>query len=364
MAIDLSKWTPTPVKITVCNLLWQVKADLWAKEVQTSPTYSYQWMADQMGHLAIGLLFTLVGVWVLPATWPGVLIGAGIALVFAVVKELRDWIAEGGKIKAPRFNAGQNQSDIRNNALIASYYMVGGAVLGLAALSGWAAWISIPIAVVLIVAPAAYWLRQKLRFQQAALPYLYRLPEFEPPEGCLDDPTCTEAVNELVKGSAERPRCFVIAGPLNSGKTSLAVGIGTEAAFHGRKVRYVTLSKLRQLAETVDGAEPASPRNMKWWPIRESELLIVDDVAGLYATASRPGIETTLQQLGNDFLYGIGLRDTVWCLEAAVLDEINDAIAALQAAMGWQDPEPERLILQRIDAPAQPGASQEAGHAN
>jgi hypothetical protein len=323
--------------------------------VQTSPTYSYQWMADQMGHLAIGLLFTLVGAWILPATWPGALVGAVAALVFAVAKELRDWIAESGKIKATYFDDRRNRSDIRNNALFASYYMVCGAVLGLAALSGWAAWISIPIAVVLIVAPAAYWLRQKLRFQQAALPYLYRLPEFEPPEGCLDDTAC-KAVNELVSGRAERPRCFVIAGPLNSGKTSLAVGIGTEAAFHGRKVRYATLSKLRQLAETVDGAEPASPRNMKWWPIRESELLIVDDVAGLYATASRPGIETTLHQLGNDFLRGIGLRDTVWCLEAAP-GEILDSITALWGAMDRPDPKPVNLLLQRIDPPAQPGAS-------
>ena len=37
--------------------LWeQFKADVYGKEVQSAATYSYMWMADQMGHVCVGIL--------------------------------------------------------------------------------------------------------------------------------------------------------------------------------------------------------------------------------------------------------------------------------------------------------------------
>src|SRR3954451_21426365 len=38
------------------DVWWQFRADIFSKEVQTSPTYSYQWMACQTGHIGLGMV--------------------------------------------------------------------------------------------------------------------------------------------------------------------------------------------------------------------------------------------------------------------------------------------------------------------
>jgi hypothetical protein len=47
---------PTPPNLTAMDLLRQFWADAYGKEVQTAATYSYTWLADQFGHLCIGIL--------------------------------------------------------------------------------------------------------------------------------------------------------------------------------------------------------------------------------------------------------------------------------------------------------------------
>lgn len=48
--------TPEPPTIAPADVLRQIKVDLIDKEVQSAATYSYLWLADQMGHIGIGLL--------------------------------------------------------------------------------------------------------------------------------------------------------------------------------------------------------------------------------------------------------------------------------------------------------------------
>jgi DNA replication protein DnaC len=75
-------------------------------------------------------------------------------------------------------------------------------------------------------------------------------------------------------------RHLLITGPLGCGKTSLAVGIGTEFAFALGIGRYLTAAKLVQLV--ADGRRPA--REMDYddgrilWPWRQCDLLIIDVV--------------------------------------------------------------------------------------
>src|SRR5262245_38058931 len=47
---------PTEPKLSVKDILAQFWADAYGKEVQTAATYSYTWLADQFGHLCIGIL--------------------------------------------------------------------------------------------------------------------------------------------------------------------------------------------------------------------------------------------------------------------------------------------------------------------
>ena len=47
---------PQSPRITLKELVEQFKADVYGKEVQSAATYSYMWMADQMGHICVGIL--------------------------------------------------------------------------------------------------------------------------------------------------------------------------------------------------------------------------------------------------------------------------------------------------------------------
>ena len=47
---------PTAPKLSVKDILAQFWADAYGKEVQTAAKYSYTWLADQFGHLCIGIV--------------------------------------------------------------------------------------------------------------------------------------------------------------------------------------------------------------------------------------------------------------------------------------------------------------------
>jgi pantothenate kinase-related protein Tda10 len=84
------------------------------------------------------------------------------------------------------------------------------------------------------------WLRQKITWQKAALPYLFRLANAV----ATIDPKDAIALQSLIEGGAppaKPPRQVVIGGPIGSGRTSMAAGIGTEFAFKNHKVRYLSL---------------------------------------------------------------------------------------------------------------------------
>ena len=47
---------PSAPQLTLKNLRDQFWADVYGKEVQTTATYSYTWVADQFGHICLGLI--------------------------------------------------------------------------------------------------------------------------------------------------------------------------------------------------------------------------------------------------------------------------------------------------------------------
>src|SRR5829696_6336095 len=68
-----SPWPPTDSclllarKISARMILEQFWADVYGKEVQSAATYSYTWLADQVGHICIGIVLdfglTLISSW-------------------------------------------------------------------------------------------------------------------------------------------------------------------------------------------------------------------------------------------------------------------------------------------------------------
>ena len=194
------------------------------------------------------------------------------------------------------------------------YFGIGG-LLALGALINWK-WLI--VALILALWPAFrvafWWLRRKLAFQQAGLPYLYRLTNFS--GGIADDAVAAVAglcdlkdrpivlwkvlfMRDVTEKAAPvTVRHFLITGPLRSGKTSLAVGIGTEFAFALGIGRYLTAAKLMELKTgprddaKSDASEMDYDDGRVLWPLAECDLLIVDDVDGGLPTGTVPAISS------------------------------------------------------------------------
>jgi hypothetical protein len=264
----------------------QAYRDWFGKDVQETPTVSYVWTADQFGHFGLGFQITYLLGWIaqiLDYKSPRTLFGLAVANVTVwVVKEGFDYLRELKKARAAKSIFKFNGKEIGRNVFTALFYIAYGAlVAGLAEINP-----IYGIYSVFAVAPFALWLafvwlRVKITFQQAGLPYLYRLATF--PNNI--DRKIAEFIVEISKPGQAGPavpngKHFLISGPLDSGKSSLAVGIGTEFAFRLGIGRYTTLIKFLESA-IADERQPGQPEfndGRILWPWETSDLLIIDDV--------------------------------------------------------------------------------------
>jgi hypothetical protein len=267
------------------TVLRQAYKDGFGKDVQETPTVSYVWMADQFGHFCLGFAITFVLSWL--AAWllyapdapPAGLMAACAAVNMAVwvAKEVRDYFREKENFaRAHTEGQGQfpfNGREIIGNVVTALFYILTGAAVAGAVGFG-PQWGVAALGVVLVPAIplAGWWLRRKITFQQAGLPYLYRLANFPravgPGPGQEGDPVATiRAFIEpgRVPGAGGQPSHLILTGPLGAGKSSLAAGIGTEFAFRMGIGRYISLVKLLQSVERSRrmGAVASSPAGRK-----------------------------------------------------------------------------------------------------
>ena len=278
---------PKPKLPGVREVIDQVIRDLLGKDVQDTATFSYQWTADQFGHFALGFEITLALSWIAALLgYQGGRVGFWLALAVVlvfVVKEADDFRREWTKARDAKSVFKFNGLEIFFNTFTAVFYIaIGALVAGFGLLNPLYGLIAIVASVPLALGLGYAWLRRKLTFQQAGSPYLYRLAIFP---NAIDRPTA----EFIVKLSRPAPagaapttaNHLIIAGPLDSGKSSLAVGIGTEFAVRFRMGigRYTTLAKLLQAVLRVgEWDKPEFDDGRILWPWQTSDLLIVDDV--------------------------------------------------------------------------------------
>jgi hypothetical protein len=138
---------------------------------------------------------------------------------------------------------------------------------------------------------------------------------------------------------------------LNSGKTSMIVGIGTEAAFCGHKGRYLTFTKLRDLVRDP-AHEPPAPRNTALWPWTSSQVLLIDDVVWNVpgATTDMDVLRGQLTAFPADVKAGIARRSTVWVIGDDIAN-IDGWTTALAEGLGISE---TLFIKARLTASAMP----------
>ena len=286
---------PSAPELTAKNLWDQFWADVYGKEVQTTATYSYTWVADQFGHICLGLIgnfaatalcgvaMTLLG-WSPEfhydtGKWPGLIIVAVGAAVW-------EWFAYSKSADEATKLFPLDKALLLANAQVAAAYMILGGVLGFA-FHLHLTWALVVSAGVLVVAVrlAPWWLRQKIIWQKAALPYLFRLADVLP---TVDKPEADTLHNLIQRGAPPdiAPCQIVIGGPIGAGRTSMAAGIGTEFAFKNHKVRYLSLDSLLEFAVNSTATsfrDDCGPTTITYWRWSELQVVIIDGIGPMLA---------------------------------------------------------------------------------
>lgn len=139
--MNANKPGPSAPHLTGKNLWKQFWADVYGKEVQTTATYSYTWVADQFGHICLGLIgnfaaTALCGVvmkflgWA-PAfrydtgKWPGL-------VIVAIGAAAWEWFAYTKSADEATKRFPLDKALLLANAQVAAAYMILGGVLGFA----------------------------------------------------------------------------------------------------------------------------------------------------------------------------------------------------------------------------------------
>ena len=350
------------------------------KDVQDAITATYVWMADQIGHLTLGFVPTILLCWIASLLWHAIgwsetsgwrdvifVVLAALVIGVWASKELTDLKDTSGRTTG---TFPEDSGDIVWNVKTALLYFGIGDLLGLAAFL-W--WVLVPIVLVLALWPALavtfWWLRRKLAFQQAGLPYLFRLANF----ASKLDADLVKVVSDIANlknrrtnflavlvGHDPLPRTdpqlrhLLISGPLGAGKTSLCVGMGTEFAFALGKGRYLSATKLVQLTtgDVGDVTDRTYEDGLVLWNWRTCDFLIVDDVdAGVHAPAGMPTVrslhliepailvDALSDANGQSMLTWLGAKRSAWVLgDTTDVPAWRAAIAGLigvqQAAIG------------------------------
>lgn len=261
------------------ELLKQAVSDWFGKEVQTGYTTTYVWMANQFGHFNLGFLATMIFAWVIKLINPeisasGYLLILPVAeILIWIIKETYDYkVAINLTLKNNIFPP--DKLDVALDAGTAVLFISFGIIVSyLSFVSLIIALCSFIVVLALAMLPGKYWMAKKVCFQQADLPYQYRLSDFPSDIG-------KQSVGEMIDFYKVKPNSFnhlIIFGKRQTGKSNMAIGIGTESSFILNKVRFATYFNFLQLVD-----EDTSKRvyfNGKYiWNWNEVEILIIDDV--------------------------------------------------------------------------------------
>jgi hypothetical protein len=314
-------------RFTFADLLAQAKADLWSKEVQTGYTVTYTWMANQLGHFALGFIpvFIFLWTWLASGLFPGLPLPAIIPaawLLWFVHKEY-------GDVRAAIQDAAAgnvfpfDKRDVVLDAATAVYFFAAGLAVAAADLAApWQnnpLWYWLPVALFALLFaiglwPAGYWLTRKRCFQQADLPYIFRLANFPRKIAAPAIDAAVPAILSFVAMQGPWKHLLICGGPL-SGKTDLGAGIGTEHTFQLGSARYFDLYDFLQVADLP--VDPASAPTRPLWPWQNSNIVILDDVDVFEDEASqrleilnRPHVIAKLKSLKS--LPLLQQRQTVW----------------------------------------------------
>jgi hypothetical protein len=337
---------PSAPNISVADVIRQFKLDIYDKEVQSAATYSYLWIADQVGHLGLAVVLQFLGHdlhqilsrWI-DLSW----ISANLfgLLLVCIATAYWEYSSYTHMLKQTTGRFSVNKRGLAANAITATGYMWGGAVIGYGFHQETGPSIEVMLLVLVVaVFPAVPWIRQKMIWQKAALPFLHRLANVRKTITSEAAAEVQTVVERSVPPDGE-PRQVIIFGSIGTGRTSLAAGIGTEFAFRRRKVRYLTFDKFLELSSSTENFP--GPKNITYWPWFDAQVLVIDDVSSALLPMQNTHIpveifeRALIKQIKSNW-DGLTNRDSVWVVgevedQALWIDLIERACESSQPAV-------------------------------
>jgi hypothetical protein len=257
----------TTVRLT--DVIKTLHADLIGKDSHRGITLTYGWMANQIGHFALGFIPTvlLVNCGHLPLN--ALLYVSLFWLIFEIYNALSPLYKKEYKGNGTFKPHWSNLTFDTFTDLCffwlgsASYYFI---IEGINAF-----FVYYCIGLFFILLFTRFWFLTKLYQQNAFFPYQFRLSQWDGEIRPID--------TETIKGflaNGDFSHHFLVFGGKGSGKTRLSVGIANEMSIRHRKSYYTTFSKFCNLINMSDLELQKSKFSL--WNWNESDLMVVDDI--------------------------------------------------------------------------------------
>jgi hypothetical protein len=279
---------------------------LFGSDVYEDYTAIYTWNSNQMAHAMMGFAGTTL------LAHGAVELGMSPwwALLFAVIPALKDAtdyavdLTRAGHI----FEITEaHERETRADGFTDNYFWNVGTLLAVflavsTATEGWPLYVLFGVAIAYAMV-GIFWLgghfnAQKLRFDTAALPYFFRLPNFAgnlvgafqvTESGDGDDggrKAAIQGVEAFTYDHEDAARHLIVSGPARSRKTTLASAIGSGLTVRDTTVRYLSQTALVDaLAMEQSGEERAKTEPL---PPLLANVIIVDDVGAALPDESLP----------------------------------------------------------------------------
>lgn len=266
------------------TIIAQLKRDLIGKDSYRGVTLTYSWLANQFGHFSLGFIPTVIiyhfirsnpsisypEIWASLGVW-------SVWILFEAYNFLGPLLLK-TRTKRTALNNGQytfspSWKNLTFDTLTDLLYFGMGA-LAASLICGYHSMMLYTLIGMLILVsyPAYYWYTTKMYLQNAEYPFQLRLSQWN--QNIREEHKA--AVQQFLEtGMGQTGRHMLIFGSRGSGKTSLSVGIATEASIKNSCCSYVTAVKLLSLFFETN---PSSAQINQLWSWRNCNLLVIDDI--------------------------------------------------------------------------------------
>lgn len=270
-------------RISIKNLLLQLKKDLIGKDSYRGVTLTYAWLANQFGHFSLGFIPSILLYFALqkytnltmPAFWSALIVSS-FWLLFELYNFLGPLLLKKSSALVSIVDKQYTFTPAWRNIAFDTFtdlcfFWLGSFAACLLFEPQTGIIIIFLLLFLIILYPSYYWYKTKIYLQNALYPFQFRLSQWN---SKISEDNKQAALKFLkAEGMGNH---LIIFGSENSGKSSLSIGIGTEISINHHSSLYTTAIKLfSSLNETDKNIRTATDSLWTW---RETDLLIIDDI--------------------------------------------------------------------------------------